>query len=292
MFAPCGDAMRDSVSERRFPLDLKLGVLEQWFDGEPVVPGDTLDERLANLDAAGYQGIQLNRISSTLGLPEIKRALANSPVKLLIHGKGGRILGPDEATRAAAVADICDGLREAAELGVVGSILVPIRVQPEIEPPPESSGKTVVQLEREILIEQLRKIAPVAEEVGTPIILEPLNRYESHLLKSLNDAAEICRAVGSPGIRMMGDFFHMNIEDDDMGKAIEDAADVLAYIHLADSNRFEPGQGHLDFTPGFAALKRIGYDGYMTIESKIKGGASVEALAASARYIRETWDAA
>lgn len=273
-------------------MTLKLGVLEQWFDGEPVVPGDTLDERLANLDAAGYQGIQLNRISSTLGLPEIKRALAGSPVKLLIHGKGGRILGPDQATRDAAVADICDGLRAAAELGVVGSILVPIRVQPEIEPPPTSSGKTVVELEREILIEQLRKIAPVAEEVGTPIILEPLNRYESHLLKSLNDAAEICRAVGSPGIRMMGDFFHMNIEDDDMGKAIEDAADVLVYIHLADSNRFEPGKGHLDFTPGFAALKRIGYDGYMTIESKVRDGASVEALAASARYIRQTWDAA
>lgn len=273
-------------------MTVKLGVLEHWFDGEPVVPGDTLEERLANLEAAGYQGIQLNRASTALGLPAIKQALAGSSIKLLIYGKGGRILGPDQATRDAAVADISEGLREAAELGVVGSILVPIRVQPEIEPPPEGSGKTVVDLEREILIEQLLKIAPVAEEVGTPIILEPLNRYESHLLKSLNDAAEICRAVGSPGIRMMGDFFHMNIEDDDMGQAIENAADVLAYIHLADSNRFEPGTGHLDFRPGFAALKRIGYDGYMTIESKVKGGASVDALARSAEYIRRVWDEA
>lgn len=271
---------------------LKLGVLEHWFDGEPVVPGDSLDERLANLEAVGYQGIQLNRASTALGLPAIKRALAGSSnIKLLIHGKGGRILGPDQATRDAAVSDICDGLREASELGVVGSILVPIRVQPEIEPP-ASSAKTVVDLEREILIEQLAKIAPVAEEVGTPIILEPLNRYESHLLKSLNDAAEICRAVGSPGIRMMGDFFHMNIEDDDMGRAIEDAADVLAYIHLADSNRFEPGTGHLDFRPGFAALKKIGYDGYMTLECKVKGGASVQALSESAQYIHRVWDEA
>ncbi len=273
-------------------MTVKLGVLEHWFDGEPVVPGDTLEERLANLEAAGYQGIQLNRASTALGLPAIKQALAGSSIKLLIYGKGGRILGPDQATRDAAVADISEGLREAAELGVVGSILVPIRVQPEIEPPPEGSGKTVTDLEREILIEQLAKIAPVAEEVGTPIILEPLNRYESHLLKSLNDAAEICRAVGSPGIRMMGDFFHMNIEDDDMGQAIENAADVLAYIHLADSNRFEPGTGHLDFKPGFAALKRIGYDGYMTLECKIKGGASVDALARSAEYVRRVWDEA
>jgi sugar phosphate isomerase/epimerase len=90
----------------------------------------------------------------------------------------------------------------------------------------------------------------------------------------------------------MGDFFHMNIEDDDMGAAIERNADVLAYIHLADSGRYEPGTGHLDFRPGFAALKRIGYDGFMTIEAKIKGDPTVEALAASAEYIRSTWDAA
>jgi sugar phosphate isomerase/epimerase len=270
----------------------KLGVLEQWFDGEPVVPGDTLEERLANLEDAGYQGIQLNRLSMELGLPAIKRALAGSSIRLLIHGKGGRILGADQEIRDRAVADISDGLREAADLGAVGSLLVPVRTQPEIAPPPESSGKTVVDLEREILFEQLGKIAPVAEEVGIPVILEPLNRYESHLLKSLDDAAQICRAVGSPGIKMMGDFFHMNIEDDDMAQAIEDAADVLVYIHLADSSRYEPGTGHLDFTPGFAALKRIGYDGYLTIESKLRGGASVDTLARSADFIRRTWAAA
>lgn len=275
--------------------DVNLGALEHWFDGEPVVPGTTLDERLANLEAAGFGGIQLSAVSAELGLDAIKASLAKSSVKLLIYGRGGRILGPDKATRDQAVKDIAEGLRETGDLGAVGTIVVPIRSQPEIAPPsPPSFGvrpmKSLVELEREILIDQLGKLAPVAEEAGTLVILEPLNRYETHLIKSLHDAATICRAVNRPGVKMLGDFFHMNLEDADMGKAIEDAADHLAYIHLADSNRFQPGAGHLDFRPGLAALKRIGYDGWMTLECKIDGEATVDALAETARYIQGVWD--
>ena len=278
-------------------MTVKLGVLEHWFDGEPVVPGRTLDERLHNLEEAGFQGIQLSAVSQREGMDAIRKSLSQSSVKLLIHGRNGRILAGDAETRAQAVHDISDGLHAAAELGVVGSILVPIRSQPEIAAPsPPSFGvhpmKTVVDLEREILIDQLAKIAPAAEASGVPIILEPLNHYETHLIKSLDDVGDICRAVGSPGIKMMGDFFHMNLEDDDMGAAIERNADCLAYIHLADSNRFQPGTGHLDFGPGFCALKRIAYDGYMTFECKIKGEVTIAALQESAAYIRNIWDAA
>jgi sugar phosphate isomerase/epimerase len=278
-------------------MSIKLGVLEHWFDGEPVVPGKTLDERLHNLEAAGYQGIQLSAISRRESMESIKRSLARSNMKLLIHGRGGRILAGDAEARADAVKEISDGLHEAAEFGVVGSILVPIRTQAEIAAPsPPSFGvhpmKTLVDLEKEILIDQLSLIAPAAEESGVPIILEPLNRYETHLIKSLDDAAEICRAVNSPGIKMMGDFFHMNLEDDDMEAAIERNADCLAYVHLADSNRFQPGTGHLDFTPGFRGLKKIGYDGYMTLECKINGEATVAALEETATFIRNAWAAA
>ncbi len=278
-------------------MTLKLGVLESWFDGETVVPGKTLEERLANLEAAGYQGIQLCAVSAGLSRADIEAALAKSRIRLLIYGKGGQILAADREARDQAVASICAGLEEAAELDAVGSILVPIRVQPFMTAPaPQSFGiyptKSVVDLEREILIDQLGKIAPTAEKVGKPIILEPLNRYESHLLKSLADAAAICRAVGSPGIKMMADFFHMNLEDADMGVAIEEVADCLAYVHLADSNRFQPGAGHLDFGPGLAALKRIGYDGWMTLECKLDRPASVEVLAATAQFIHSAWAAA
>ncbi len=274
---------------------LKLGAMEQWFDGESVVPGKTLAERLANLESWGYQGVQLGAMTRGMGVPEIKQAFAQTSIRLLIHGRRAQLLAADPATRQLAVEEISQGLREAAELDAVGAIVVPIRVQPEVTPPPPPSFgarpmKTVVDLERELLIEGLSKIAPVAEEVGKPVILEPLNRYETHLLRTVGQAAEICRAVGSPGIKLMADFFHMNIEESDMGRAIEEVADCLAYVHLADSNRYQPGAGHLDFRPGLAALKRIGYDGYLTLECKILGADQGQALVETARYIRTIWD--
>jgi len=274
---------------------LKLGAMEHWFDGEPVIPGKTLAARLANLEAFGYQGVQLGALTRGMGVPEIKQAFAQTSVKLLIHGRRAQLLAADPAARQLAVEEISQGLREAAELDAVGAIVVPIRVQPDIAPPaPPSFGsrpmKTVIDLERELLIEGLSRIAPVAEEVGKPVILEPLNRYETHLLRTVGQAAEICRAVGSPGIKLMADFFHMNIEESDMGRAIEEVADCLAYVHLADSNRYQPGAGHLDFRPGLAALKRIGYDGYLTLECKILGEDQGQALMETARYIRTIWD--
>ncbi len=274
---------------------LKLGAMEHWFDGEPVVPGKTLAERLANLESWGYQGVQLGALTRGMSVPEIKQAFAQTSVRLLIHGRRAQLLASDPATRQLAVEEISQGLREAAELDAVGAIVVPIRVQPDVAPPPPPSFgsrpmKTVIDLEHELLIEGLSRIAPVAEEVGKPVILEPLNRYETHLLRTVGQAAEICRAVGSPGIKLMADFFHMNIEEADMGRAIEEVADCLAYVHLADSNRYQPGAGHLDFRPVLAALKRIGYDGYMTLECKILGEDHGRALTECARYIRRIWD--
>jgi sugar phosphate isomerase/epimerase len=265
---------------------LRLGTYEAWFDGEVIVPGETLEERLANLEEWGYQGIQLHRRTAELGVPALKKALAGSSVRLCIYGGGGGLLAADEEARQAAVTQIKQGLHQAAELGAIGSIVVPVRV-PEI-PPPEPP-KTLYDLQCEILIDELAEIAPVAEETGTLVLLEPLNRYESRFLNRLDQAAEICRAVGSPGIKFMADFFHMNIEEIDLGQAITDTADTLGYVHLADSNRYQPGAGHLDFRPGLAALKRIGYDGFMTLECRIMGANKGQALVESARYIRDLW---
>jgi sugar phosphate isomerase/epimerase len=88
----------------------------------------------------------------------------------------------------------------------------------------------------------------------------------------------------------MADFFHMNIEEIDMGQAIEETAEYLGYVHLADSNRYQPGAGHLDFQPGLAALKRIGYDGFMTLECRVLGKDKGKALAESAQLVRNLWD--
>jgi sugar phosphate isomerase/epimerase len=268
---------------------LKLGTYESWFDGEPIVPGDSLEEVLENLEAYGYQGIQTGARFRGLGPEEIGRIVNASNIRLCIAGGGGGLLAADPEARKAGVEATKQGLRLAARLGAIGSICVPIR-RPEMEPPPPP--KTLYELQEEILIEELREIAPVAESEGVMLILEPLNRYESQFIQRLDQAYKVCAAVGSPNIRFMADFFHMNIEEVDMGKAIEATAEYLGYVHLADSHRYQPGSGHLDFGPGLAALKRIGYDGFMTLECKIMGEDKGKALTESAAVIRKLWDEA
>ena len=71
--------------------------------------------------------------------------------------------------------------------------------------------------------------------------------------------------------------------------AIEANAEYLSYVHLADSNRYQPGAGHLDFRAPLAALKRIGYDGWLTLECRILGDDRAAALARSADLVRRTW---
>jgi sugar phosphate isomerase/epimerase len=268
---------------------MKLGTYESWFDGEPIVPGATLEARLATLEALGYDGIQIQRKTrADIGLDGIKRALKGSRIELAVWGRGVPLLVADPEARKQAVEEVKEGLREAADLGAVGSIFVPVR-QPLMAPPPPP--KTLLELERETLIRQLAEIVPVAEQVGVKLILEPLNRYETHFVKQLGMAAEICREVGSPAMTFMADFFHMNIEEVDLAKAIEATADCLSYVHLADSNRYEPGAGHLDFRAPLAALKRVGYDGWLTLECKILGEDKAGALAKSAKLVRDLWAA-
>jgi sugar phosphate isomerase/epimerase len=102
------------------------------------------------------------------------------------------------------------------------------------------------------------------------LLLEPLNRYEDYMLNRLQDAIELCDAVGRSSLKIMGDLFHMNIEEDELGQAIRNASGHLADVHLADSNRLQPGAGHTDFAGAFKALRDIGFNGYMAMECGIR----------------------
>jgi len=105
------------------------------------------------------------------------------------------------------------------------------------------------------------------------VLLEPLNRYEDHMLNRLEEGVELCKLAGRPSVRVMGDLFHMSIEEDDLGGAIRDTGGYLAHVHLADSNRAHPGAGHTDFAPAFEALREIGFDGYLAMECAVRGDA-------------------
>ena len=115
-------------------------------------------------------------------------------------------------------------------------------------------------------LECIWECADFAAPRGVEILLEPINRYESNFINSVTDGIALMHKIARPNVKLMPDVFHMNIEDVSIGGSLEKAGPLVGYVHFADSNRWAPGQGHLDFPAILASLKKIGYDKYATVE--------------------------
>jgi len=101
---------------------------------------------------------------------------------------------------------------------------------------------------------------------GVTMILEPVNRYEIDYINSVEDGIRLLRKAGIPNLKLMPDVFHMNIEDVQIGATLAKYINDVAYVHLADSNRHAPGQGHLDFDDVINHLKTSDYSGWCSVE--------------------------
>ncbi len=118
----------------------------------------------------------------------------------------------------------------------------------------------------DLFLDMATKLSDYAATKGVTIILEPVNRYEIDYINNTDQCVELVKKVDRANFTMMPDVFHMNIEDAHMGEALIRNRDYVRYIHLADSNRWAPGDGHMDFDDIFSALGKIGYDGWCTVE--------------------------
>lgn len=98
------------------------------------------------------------------------------------------------------------------------------------------------------------------------LILEPVNRYEIDFIVSVKEGVALMKKIGMPNMMLMPDVFHMNIEDVTIGPELAKHIDHIKYIHIADSNRLAPGQGHLDFKNILDNLLQAGYDGWLSLE--------------------------
>ena len=149
-------------------------------------------------------------------------------------------------------------LEQAHGLGASTLVLVPtFRTQAD------PSGR---EAELDRAAQTISSAADDAASAGIVIALEALNRYETHLLRTLADAEGLRRLIDSPTVQLMADVFHMNIEEDSIPAALRAHAQHIAHVHLADSQRREPGSGHLDFDAVFEALGDNGYKGPLAME--------------------------
>lgn len=253
---------------------------------EGLVPGTTFAEKLRHLEAYGFDGVELNGRDLRARLPEVKAALADSPIKAstICGGLPNKFTAPDRQARQESVAAARELLHCAAEVGARGIVFVP-RFNRDEGVPDLSPLYTVNELERALLVAVARPLAQEAADLGVCLILEPLNRYEARFPKDLAEGASICAEVDSPGLRLMGDFFHMSIEEADIAASLRAAAPYLVHIHLADSNRQTPGRGHTQFLEPFRTLREIGYQGFGALECRVPEPRE-ESLRETVRFLR------
>jgi sugar phosphate isomerase/epimerase len=255
---------------------------------ENLIPGDNLVAKWEFVSAAGFDAIELHGhgdFAFQRRLPELLEAKDAGAVMPTVCVIMDHFIGDFDANRRRDAIDNMKSLLSViAEIGGSGAITPAAyglfsKSLPPFQPPrsPEE--------DRAVLLDALTELGEHAESVGVSLFVEPLNRYEDYMINRVEQAVELCDQAGRASLKVMGDFFHMNIEERDIAQTIRDSAAHLAHVHLSDSNRMQPGAGHLDFRPGFHALKEIGYDGDLAVECRMDGDAAEE-LPRVARYLR------
>jgi sugar phosphate isomerase/epimerase len=116
------------------------------------------------------------------------------------------------------------------------------------------------------LVEGLRESDSYARELGVALAIEPINRYERNFINTIEEGLNIIRLVNSENIHLLIDTFHMNIEEPVIEHSIKMAGAEVFHVHVADSNRWPPGYGHVNFKSVLEALEEIGYDHYLSLE--------------------------
>ncbi|MEM6823714.1 MAG: sugar phosphate isomerase/epimerase family protein [Pseudomonadota bacterium] len=133
----------------------------------------------------------------------------------------------------------------------------------------ERSGAPPSRRELDNVARALSEAAKQAKSAGILFGLEPVNRYESHLINTAKQGVDMIERVGAENMFLHLDTYHMNIEEKGAGNGILAARDHLRYIHLSESDRGTPGMGTCDWDEIFATLAAIGFRGGLAMESFI-----------------------
>lgn len=204
---------------------------------------------------------------------------AMGPDRDLIH--------PDAAIRENGAAYIRQCIAAAHDLGsgiVAGPIYAAVG---------RTWQSTAAERERDLetLTATLRQLAGYAHEQGVVLCIEPLNRFETSFLNTTAQAVELVDRVDSAACGLLLDTFHMNIEERSLGAAIVLAGPRIRHVHTCENDRGAPGTGHVPWQETAAALREVGYDGAVVIESFTGDVQSIARAAAIWRPLAASQDA-
>jgi len=232
----------------------------------------------------GYDGIELHiRDPREIDAGELEKLLRKYRLAVPTIGTGQAygeeglsFADPAPEIRRKAVLRIKEQMELASRLGVPRVTIGLIRGTAGSE---ENRSPAEARVE-ECLAECL------AHDPAVTLVLEPINRYETALYNDVASAKAAIGRIGKPNLRLLVDTFHMNIEEPDICRSIRQAGDLISHVHFADSNRWAPGCGHLDFRGILRALQEIGYGGAICAEILPKPTPE-EALRLTIEYFRK-----
>jgi sugar phosphate isomerase/epimerase len=242
-------------------LSLVVSVEATSFDAVAVRGG--WESAVAHLAGLGYDGVELAiRDPAAVDVGRIHAVVRAAGLVVPALGTGQAYLrdglslsSPDPAVRRRAGERVIAHVRAAQRLGSV-VIIGLIRGRTE-------GGRETTETR---FLEGLAPPLEAAASAGVRLVIEPINRYETDYLVTVDETLALIAASRAPHLGVLADTFHMNIEEVSIEGALVAAAPRLWHVHTADSNRWAPGSGHLDFPAIVRTLAGIGYAGFLSAE--------------------------
>lgn len=257
-------------------LSLVLSTHQAQFEAV-ALKGD-FAANVAKIAAWGYDGVELAvRDPALVDADALASVVAEHGLAVPAIGTGQAwgeeglsFTSADPAVRAAAIARIQRHVPLAAQLDalIIIGLIRGITPRGRGTPPGQTHAQSMAYF-----AEAMRACAETAQAAGVRLAIEPLNRYETDLLHTAAEGLAFLETVGMDNVGLLLDTFHMNIEEPDIGESIAACVSPvpgdggsLFHFHVADSNRWYPGAGHLDFAEILCILSKNCYTGYVSGE--------------------------
>ena len=233
--------------------------------GGPFVFWDDLAAAARRAKALGFDAVEVFPPGPDAVDPdELAGLLTDTGLSLAAVGTGAgwvkhklTLTSPDPDIHAKAMAFVEEMIEFAAGFGapvIIGSMQG------------RAEGAATRETALGYLSQALLNLGLFAASFNVPLLYEPLNRYETNLVNTLADGVALLKGLATTNVKLLADLYHMNIEEADLAAALRAAGPHVGHVHFADSNRRAAGMGHTDFAPVVAALRDIGYPGYLSAE--------------------------
>jgi len=246
------------------------------------------DPLFARIKEWGFDGVELFLSpDEPANIPAVRATLDRLQLErtsCCVLPREANLISPDPAVRAKGVAFLKKCVDRTADLGgnlACGPLYAGLGVM---------TGSRRTEKEWQWAVKGLRAAATRAQQRGVCLCLEPLNRFETYCLNTLEDAARLVHDVDSPHGKIHFDTFHSNIEERHPAEALRAVAKELGHVHISENDRGIPGTGHVDWKGVLKVLKEIGYEGWLTIESFAQPEPALAAAAAIWRDLAPTGD--